>query len=114
MDDASIVKQQKLLTACFAPSSGVIELLWNVIHVRLCGPRAGDGMAGPRTRPGRSEDKSRRTLVQVESWMGVLLQVLDAELHRACVDDSKSPAVAVSRHADFAGFHPGELTAIGH
>lgn len=96
------------------PSSGVIELLRNVVHVRLRGPRPSYGMAGPRTRPGRSEDKPRRTLVQVESWLGILLQVLDAEFHRTRVDDPKSPAVATGRHADFAGFYSGELTGIDH
>lgn len=104
----------QVANCAFYPSSGVIELLWNVIHVRLCGPRPGYGLAGPRTRPGRSEDKSRRTLVQMESWLGVLLQVLDAELHRTRVDDSKSSTVAASRHADFARFHSGELTDVDH
>lgn len=96
------------------PSSGVIELLRDVVHVRLRGPRPSYGMAGPRTRPGRSEDKPRRTLVQVESWLGILLQVLDAELHRTRVDDPKSPAIAACRHADFAGFHSGELADLDH
>jgi hypothetical protein len=45
--------------------------------------------------------------------MGILLQVLDAEFHRACTDDPKGPAVAVGRHDDSAGFHSGELIALG-
>lgn len=96
----------------FCPSSGIIELLRNVVHVRLCRSWASDGMARSRTRSGRSKDKSRHTLVQMEGWLGILLQVLDVEFHRTRVDDSKSPAVAASRHADFAGFHSGELAAI--
>ena len=57
--------------------------------MRLRWPRPRDELAWPRTRSGRPKDKSRRAVVQMESWMGILLQVLDVELHCARVDDSK-------------------------
>lgn len=41
-----------------------------------------------------------------------MFQVLDAELHRAGVDDPESPPVSARGHVDFAGFYFGKLLAV--